>query len=710
MYITNKSKTLTVILIITKGGKSKMANILSRQIRNVCLLGHGGSGKTSLAEALLYYTKGTDRLGKTSEGNTVCDFDPEEIKREMSISSSVAPIFYDNKKINFIDTPGYLDFNAEIKQALRVVRNAVIVIDAKAGVEVGAELAWQEAEAAGVARAFFINRMDEDNINFTAILNHLKELYGDVICPLYVPLFENHKTVGYVDIIAIKAYKYNNGVAEEIPVPDPNADWILEYRGMLFEALAQTSDDLMLKFFDDIPFTDDEIADALQAGLKFGSIVPVFSGSAVTLDGIDYFLHKVSKSFASPVSRTHEVSEAGEDIAIDPEGETSLFVFKTVADPFVGKMSFFKVMNGALKKDQVLKNSRNGAEEKIARIICIKGKKQTEVEDMVCGDIGLTTKLVFANTNDTLSVSGNVTYKKIEFPAPYYSMAIEPIAKGDEDKISQGISKLLEEDLSLRYVNNAETKQMVISGLGDMHLDVLVSKLKARFGASVKLSEEKIAYRETIKKSVQAEGKHKKQSGGHGQYGHVKIEFSPGEAEGLTFTESIFGGSVPKNFHPAVEKGLLESMQKGVLAGFPVVNLKANLYDGSYHDVDSSEMAFKLAANLAFKEGLKNAAPILLEPVGNLTVKVPVDYMGDIIGDLNKRRGMVLGTSQDEKDHNVSIIEAEVPKSEMVTYAIQLRAMTQGRGSFEFEFARYAEVPGSIAQKIIAEHKADIEE
>ncbi len=687
-----------------------MANILSRQIRNVCLLGHGGSGKTSLAEALLYWAKETDRLGKTSEGNTVCDYDPEEVKREMSISAAIAPIFYDNKKINFIDTPGYLDFNAEIKQALRVVRNAVIVIDAKAGVEVGAELAWQEAEEAGVARAFFINRMDEDNINFTAILNRLKELFGQAVCPLFVPLFENHKTVGYVDIIKVKAYKYVSGVAEEIPVPDPNADWILEYRSMLFEALAQTSDELMLKYFDDIPFTDDEIDAALQAGLKLGDIVPVFSGSAVTLDGIDYFMHKVSKSFASPVARTHETSESGEEIAIEPDGETALFVFKTVADPFVGKMSFFKVMNGALKKDQVLRNSRNGAEEKIARILCAKGKKHTEVDDMVCGDIGLTTKLVFANTNDTLSVSGEITYKKIVFPEPYHSRAIQPAAKGDEDKISQGITKLLEEDLSLKYVNNAETKQMVISGLGDIHLDVLTSKLKTRFGTSVNLSEEKIAYRETIKKSVQAEGKHKKQSGGHGQYGHVKIEFSPGSEEGLVFTESIFGGSVPKNFHPAVEKGLQEAMLKGVLAGFPVVNLKANLYDGSYHDVDSSEMAFKMAAHLAFKEGLKNASPVLLEPVGELTVYVPDDYMGDIIGDLTKRRGKILGTDQHADNHDTTVIQAEMPKSEMADYAIQLRAMTQGRGYFTFVFTRYAEMPSNIAQKIIAEHKADVED
>ncbi len=687
-----------------------MANILSRQIRNVCLLGHGGVGKTSLVEAALWWAKQTDRLGKVAEGNTVCDYDPEEIKREMSISASIAPIFYDNKKINFIDTPGYLDFNAEVKQALRIVRNAVIVIDAKAGVEVGAELAWQEAEEAGVARAFFINRMDEENVNFTAILNKLKELFGQAVCPLYVPLFENHKTVGYVDVIKLKAYKYKDGVAEEIPVPDPNAEFIVEYRSMIFEALAQTSDELMEKYFADEPFTDEEIEEALQTGLKLGDIVPVFSGSAETLEGIDYFLHKISKSFTSPVSRTHEVSDTGEDVEIDPEGETSIFIFKTVADPFVGKMSFFKVMNGCLKKDQILKNASNGSEEKIARILCPKGKKQTEVEEMVCGDIGLTTKLTAANTNDTLSVSGKIAYRKIEFPTPYLTRAIQPAAKGDEDKISQGISKLLEEDLTLKYENRAETKQMVISGLGDIHLDVLVSKLKTRFGTGVTLSEEKIPYRETIKKSVQAEGKHKKQSGGHGQYGHVKIEFSPGEEEGLVFTETIFGGSVPKNFHPAVEKGLLEAMQKGVLAGFPVVNLKANLYDGSYHDVDSSEMAFKLAAHLAFKEGLKNASPVLLEPVGELTVSVPDYFMGDIIGDLTKRRGRVLGTDQHPTRHEITVIQAEIPRSEMSDYSTSLRAMTQGRGSFTFVPTRYAEVPSNVAQKVIAENKVSDED
>ncbi len=687
-----------------------MANMVSKQIRNVCLLGHSGSGKTSLAEAMLYYTKSTDRLGTIGDGNTVCDFDAEEIKRGFTISSALAPMIHEDRKLNIIDTPGYLDFKGEVRQALRVARNAIIVINAKSGVEVGAELAWEEAEAAGVAKAFFINRMDEDNINFTAILNKLKELFGRAICPLYVPLFKDHKTVGYVDVIKMHAYKYSNGTPEEIPIPDPEAEFILEYKDMINEALAQTSDALMEKFFAEEPFTDEEIAQALHDGLKTGDIVPVFSGSATKMEGLDYLLHKVARCFTSPVSRTVEHTPDGTDVEIDTEGETALFVFKTVADPFVGKMSYFKVMNGTLKKDQVLKNSSGGPDEKIAHIYTIKGKKQTEVDDMVCGDIGMTTKLVGANTNDTLSASGSFAYRSIEFPKPYHTLAVQPLAKGDEDKISQGITKLLEEDLTVAYQNNAETKQMLISGLGEIHLDVLCAKLKSRFGTSVKLSPEKIPYRETIKKTVQAEGKHKKQSGGHGQYGHVKIEFGPGEAEGLTFTESIFGGSVPKNFHPAVEKGLLEAMEKGVLAGFPVVNLKANLYDGSYHDVDSSEMAFKLAAHLAYKEGLKNANPVILEPLGKLVVTVPDSLMGDVIGDLTKRRGKVLGTDQSPDKKETSIIEAEVPKSEMANYSVQLRAITQGRATFEYTVERYAEVPANIAQKIIEEHKNDVAE
>ena len=440
--------------------------------------------------------------------------------------------------------------------------------------------------------------------------------------------------------------------------------------------------------------------EALRNGINDRSIAPVMVGSALTLDGISSLLYFIANSFPNPFGKKHERNLEGEYVRIDPDGEPAVFVFKTVADPFVGKMSYFKVMNGTLKRDTVLKNLTTGENEKFARIYTVKGKKQTEVDEIVCGDIGMTAKLVNTNTNDTLG--GSVEYKKIVFPTPYYGMALVPTAKGDEDKISGGIARLLEEDRTLRYENNAETKQMLVYGLGEQHLDIVMAKLKTRFGVSVRTELPKIAYRETIKKKIDAEGKHKKQSGGHGQYGHVKITFEPSDTEGLTFTESIFGGSVPKNFHPAVEKGLSDCMQKGVLAGYPMMGLKANLFDGSYHDVDSSEMAFKMAASLAYKE-LKNASPALLEPVGSLTVTVPDDYMGDVIGDVSKRRGRILGTSQGEK-HGISIIEAEVPQAEMTNYSISLRAMTQGRGSFTYAFVRYEEVPAPLAQKIIEEN------
>jgi len=685
-----------------------MANITSKNIRNICLLGHGGSGKTSLAEAALFLTKGSDRLGKNADGNTVCDYDAEEIKRGFSISASIAPVFYGSSKINFIDTPGFLDFAGEVNQALRVVKNSIIVVNAKAGLEVGAELAWDNASDAGVSKTFFLNRCDEDNLNFDNIISEIRDTFGTSVCPLLVPVVDNHKTSCYVDLLSMKAYTYGkDGKPSEVALPSSASDSLEAYKNMLFESLAETSEEMMEKFFSGEEFTHDEIASALNTGITAGAIVPIISGSAATMAGVDYLLNIIDKSFPSPLEGAKELSAEGEEIAVDENGPASIFVFKTVADPFVGKMSYFKVMSGTLKRDDVLKNSVSGQSEKIAHIYMLKGKKQTEVDSLVCGDIAVTTKLINTNTNDTLSVSGNITYNKIVFPKPYLCMAIMPKAKGDEDKISSGITKLLEEDLTIAYVNNAETKQMVIYGLGEMHLDILTSKLKSRFGTSVELGPERIAYREAIKKSVQQEGRHVKQSGGHGQFGVVKIEFSPGEELGLTFTESIFGGSVPKNFHPAVEKGLQESMSKGVLAGYPVVSLKANLFDGKYHPVDSSEMAFKLAASNAFKEGLKKASPILLEPVGILKTLTPDSLMGDVIGDINKRRGKVLGMNPDEKKKGYSIVEAEVPQSEMGSYTIQLRAMSQGRGSFSYTFDRYVEAPANIAQKIIDAAKTE---
>ena len=684
-----------------------MAKFNTKSIRNIALLGHGSSGKTSVAEAMLYRTHAIDRLGKPSEGNTVSDYDAEEIKRGYSISSSIVPITYKDCKINLIDAPGFLDFVGEALQAARVADSAIIVVDGKAGVEVGTELAWDYATEAKIPKAFFINKFDDPDARFKKVFDSLREHFGVTVCPITIPMIDVDKVIGFLNLVDMRTYVYDKeGNISESPIPEQFMPVAEEYRAMLFESIAQTSEELMEKFFNEEDITYQEAVDAIHEGIIHGDIVPVFCGAAAKMWGILTVLDTVVDSFPRPTARKVEHNIDGDEIAIEPDGETRLFVFKTIADPFVGKMSFFKVMNGELTKDMTLTNNTSGVQEKMAHIYTMRGKKQTEVDSLACGDIGMIAKLNKTNTNDTLALSSaDIKYNTIKYPTPYMTMSIVPTAKGDEDKISSGITKLLEEDLTLRYENNAETKQMVVSGLGDIHLEVITSKLKSRFGTSVTLAAPKIPYRETITKTVEVEGKHKKQSGGHGQYGHVKIKFAPGEAEGLTFTESIFGGSVPKNFHPAVEKGLQEAMQKGV-AGYPMVNLAANLFDGSYHDVDSSEMSFKLAANLAYKECLKLANPVLLEPIGEMHVTIPESYVGDVMGDLTKRRGRVMGMSPAEKK-GYTIIDAEIPKSETLDYPISLRAMTQGRGSFDYEFIRYEQVPSNIAQKIIAANKTE---
>jgi elongation factor G len=681
-----------------------MAKITTDKLRNVCLLGHGGSGKTSLCEAALFLTGGTDRLGKTADGNTVCDYDPEEIRRGFSLSLSIAPVTTGDVKINFIDTPGFLDFVGEVYQGLRVGDAAIITVDGKAGLEVGTELAWDRCEEAKIPRAFFVGKCDDPEAHFDRVFKDLRERFGVSVCPIFVP---TGKPGVFINLIDNKACVYDaKGGHKEADIPAEFEGEAAEYRNILFESIAETSEELMEKFFAEEEITREEAVKAIHDGISSGGIVPVLSGSATNLWGIDEALATIADSFPHPDTKSSEKAEDGSDIPVKTDGTCSIFVFKTIADPFVGKMSFFKVMAGTLARDAVLRNLTSGQSEKMAHIYVIKGKKQTEVEELCCGDIGVITKLIATNTNDTLTAGDAKEYKKIVFPTPYYSRGIAPAAKGDEDKISTGVAKLLEEDLTIKYENNAETKQMLIYGMGDMQLDVVVAKLKTRFGTSVALTEPKIAYREAITKTVQVEGKHKKQSGGHGQYGHVKIEFKPGEGEGLTFTESIFGGSVPKNFHPAVEKGLQESMSKGVLAGYPMVNLYANLFDGSYHDVDSSEMAFKIAANLAYKQ-LINAGPVILEPIGELKCLVPDSLVGDIVGDLPKRRGIVRGMTPSETKKGYTVVEAEVPKSEMLDYTIALRAMSQGRGSYTFEFVRYDKVPAANAQKIIDEAKAN---
>ena len=680
-----------------------MAKFDTKSIRNIALLGHGGSGKTSLAESMLYIAGATDRLGKVGDGNTVCDYDAEEIKRGFTLSASVANIEWKGIKINILDTPGYLDFAGEVNQALRVAGSAVITVDAKAGVEVGTELAWDSATAYGVPKVFFVNKCDETEANFDRVFKELDYKFGRTVCPVFVPVGDG-KDITMLDLIAMKAYKYDyRGKRTEVPVLDEYMDVVSQYREALNEALAGTSDELMEKYFNGEEITKEEATEALHQGIIDGTITPVYCGSATNVFGVIAMLDAISESFPRFTAKKNERVADGTLLPIDVEGDPAIFVFKTVADQFVGKMSFFKVMSGTVKRDMVLKNNVTGVNEKMAHLYVLCGKNQTEVDELACGDIGMIAKLSDTNTNDTLALSSDVKYLPIHYPKPYYTQSMAPAAKGDEGKISQGIAKLLEEDLTLAYENNAETKQMLISGLGDMHLAVLVAKLKARFGVNIVLGEPKIAYREKITKRVQVEGKHKKQSGGSGQYGHVKITFAPGEAEGLTFTESVVGGAVPKNYFPAVEKGLLEAMQKGV-AGFPVIHLAADLFDGSYHDVDSNEISFKLAANLAYKECLKQASPVILEPVGDLTIVVPDSLVGDIMGDINKRRGSVMGMDPCEKQ-GYTMIKAIAPKSELVEYPIVLRAMTQGRGYFDFEVTGYEVVPGNISAKIVEAYK-----
>ncbi len=685
----------------------------TKNIRNICLLGHGGAGKTTLAEAIMYITKATDRVGTIADGNTVCDYDSEEIKRGFSVSSAMAPAVWRDVKINVLDTPGYFDFEGEVRQCVRVADSAIIVVDGKAGVEVGTELAWDYATDAGIPKAFFINRFDDGEARFYKVFTALRDKYGNKLCPILIPCIDVDKVIGFLYLVDMKVYTFDSATGSYVTteIPEQFMDIANEYREKLLEAAASTSDELMEKFFSDpSSITYEETVEAIHQGIIYGDIVPVFCGAAAKMWGVKSLLNTIVDSFPRPTARGCEYDIEGKEIAIDKEGgDTSIFVFKTVSDPFVGKMSYFKVMNGELCRDTVLNNTTTGGNEKMSRLYVMRGKKQIEVDKLACGDIGVTAKLVNTNTNDTLTVrTDGIRYRIIAYPKAYMSRAIVPAAKGDEDKISLGISKLLDEDLTLSYENNSETKQLVISGLGDMQLDIVVAKLKNRFNTSVTLQECRIPYRETIKRAVKdVEGKHKKQSGGSGQYGHVIINFSPAETEDLKFTESVFGGAVPRNFFPAVEKGIRESMQRGVLAGFPMVGLAAELTGGSYHDVDSNEISFKLAATIAYKEGIPKANPVILEPVGALKVMVPDDYVGDVMGDLNKRRGRVLGIEPCENKSGYQAIIAEAPQSEMSDYVISLRAMTQGRGRFDFNFERYEELPANLAQKLIASAKND---
>lgn len=675
----------------------------ARDIRNVCLIGHGGDGKTALAESMLYYTKGTDRLGKSAEGTTVSDFDPEEIKRKYSISTSIIPIEYGKSKINLFDNPGYFDFAGEVMQSIRVVDSGVIVVSAKNGIGVGTEKSWKYLYERKLPRFVYISKLDEEHADFFKTFEALREKFGKTLAPIVIPITEGDKTVGIVDIIHKNAFLSGKGKSQHTDIPEGLQDKVEEYYEFLCEAVAETSEENMEKYFAGEPFTLGEIITGINRGVKDLSLVPVFCGSAMTGLGTEALIHGLVDFAPDPTEGYPQeaVNENGEEVTINcaPEETPVMYIFKTVSDQY-GKQSFFKVISGNVTPDLTLENARSGDMEKLGHIYTVKGKKTTEVKVLNCGDIGVVSKLASVKTGDTLCVPARpLTLKPAEYPEPCHSRAIYAKVKGQEEKIASGLTRLAEEDLSFKLVNNAETKEMVLTGAGDIHLDVLCSKLKSKFGVESELREPKVAYRETIRKSATVRGRHKKQSGGHGQFGDVVIEFSPGETQELTFEEKVVGGAVPKNFFPAVEKGLRESCEKGVLAGYPMVFVKATLLDGSYHPVDSSEMAFKMAASLAYKEGIPQAGPVILEPIGSLKVTIPDSMMGDIMGDLNKRRGRIMGMTPDDDGNQV--VEAEVPMSEMMSYAIDLRSMTQGSGSFTFSFVRYEEAPATTQQAII---------
>ncbi len=679
-------------------------------IRNIAVMGHGKCGKTTLLEAMLFNAGAIDRMGTVLDGTTVCDYDQEEIKRQLSVSASFAPVEWKDTKLNMIDTPGFFDFVGEVKEGLRAADAALVTLSGRSGVSVGTEQVFRFARTKGVPIVFFVNKIDDNRADYQRTLEEMKEKFGKAITPFVYPIREGDEFKGFVDIVDMTARRYEGKERVDIPVPDGMADVVAPLRDMIMEAIAETDDALMNKYFNGEEFTFDEIKQAIRKGVKDGSIYPVYCGSGLTNIGVRSLMDGMSKYLPAPneIAEIAHVASTGEPVEVvqAEEDTTAAIVFKTIADPYVGKMSAFRVYSGSVKADSSLYNANKGSNERIGKLYMLRGKKQIEVKSVHAGDIGVVAKLDKTSTGDTLCAENkNIILTGIDFPTPVLSMAVEAVNKGDEEKIISGLNRLAEEDQTFSITNNPETKQTLINGQGEQHIDIISSKLTAKYGVTMKLTEPIVAYRETIRSKVKAEGKHKKQSGGHGQYGHVFIEFEPCVSEEMIFDEKVFGGSVPKNYFPAVEKGLRDACESGVLAGYPVVNLKATLVDGSYHPVDSSEMAFKTAATIAFKEGIANAKPVLLEPIGRLKVYIPESVMGDVIGDINKRRGQIMGMGESDRE-GLNLVEAEVPENEMYKYATDLRSMSQGRGSFTFEFERYQEAPANISAKIIESKKA----
>ncbi len=680
----------------------------AKNIVNLAVAGHSGAGKTSLAEAMLYLAGASDRRGKVGEGNTVCDYDPEEIRRKASISAAVAPLEWKNKKINLLDAPGLFDFEGGLCESMRAADTVLVVISGKDGISVGTEKAFEAAEKRGLAKIFFVNGLCDESARFYRVFEDLKAQFGPSVCPVVVPFIQNGQANIYINLLEYKAYDYSGGKPVAVPMPDMG-DRLEGLRTAIYEAVAETDDALFEKYFAGEEFTPEEVIVGVSKGVKSGTITPVFCGDAMLMRGMEQFMDGVAWLAPSAEEKAAEIALDVDgnpvELSVNEDGAAVALVFKTVADPFIGKLSYLKVISGKVSTETPLVNMRTGNTERVGKTVMMIGKKQEDVKYIGAGDIGAVPKFAAVNTGDTLcSPTRKVVLEGVEYPTPALSMAIVPKNKGEEDKVAQGMLRLSEEDPTLKFSNNSETHELIVGGLGEQHLDVAVSKLKAKFGVEVTLKTPKVPYRETIRKMVQVQGRHKKQTGGHGQFGDVWIEFSPCDSDGLEFSERVVGGSVPKGFFPAVEKGLRECILKGPLAGYPVVGLSAVLYDGSYHPVDSSEMAFKTAASIAYRDGLPKANPVLLEPIGHLRTTVPDGNMGDVMGEVNKRRGRVLG--MEPAGAGRQTVEAEVPMAEMHDFCTFLRQCTQGRGSFTFEFERYEEAPGNVSQKVIEEAKA----
>ena len=663
----------------------------TKNIRNICLIGHGNSGKTSLAESMLYLTGAVDRQGKVTDGNTVCDYDAEEKKRQITIATSVAPVEFGGYKINVLDCPGYFDFVGDVHAAIRVVDAGVIFCSAKDGLSVGAERSWKYLKEANVPAMFYVSKTDEEHGDFYSVLSSLQEKYGSIVCAVTAPMSDG---TGVIDLVHNVAYQTKGNKTVKVAVPAADAAKVSELRETLMETAAGATEELMEKFFEDMELSEEDTVAGIKAGMKDRTVIPVLCGAAMSNVGTEAFMKAVCDYVPCPC----------ESEGIDPAAPVLGFVFKTVSDQF-GKYSFVKVMGGKITSDLSLRNVRASSTDKLGRLYTICGNKTTEVKEAVCGDIVAVGKMDWKTGDTVCDPKAEKELPAIELPEPCYSMAISPKTKGQDDKVAGGLARLNEEDISFTLVNNAETHQMVISGAGDIQVDVLCAKLKSRFGVETELAPARVAYREKIKGKVEAHGRHKKQSGGSGQFGDVWIRFEPQEeSDEMIFAEEVFGGSVPRNFFPSVEKGLRNAVVKGVLAGYPLVGLKATLYDGSYHPVDSNDMAFQTAARLAYQDGIPKAKPTILEPIGLLKVTIPDENLGDIMSDISsKRRGTVLGMNAED---GMQIVETEVPMAEMGSYTIDLRSMTQGRGSFSCKFVRYEEAPGNVQQKVIEEAKA----